>query len=125
MEALYSNVFAVVIWLAVYIYLAFCLMTIAGKLGVPNGWLAFIPIANVYLMCRMVPISGWYLLLVFVPIVNVIFAVYLWWKIAERRERPGWYGILMLVPIANLIIPGVLAFTEAHRLPGGATPHAR
>ena len=124
MEAL-SNIVSFVIYAAVYVFLAYCLMVIAGKLSVANGWLAFIPIANVYLMCKIVGISGWYLLLSFVPLVNVIFFVYLWWKIAERRERPGWYGILMLIPIANLIIPGVLAFTEAHHVPGGAAPPTR
>lgn len=126
MDVLVSNIFTLVIYVAVYIYLAYCLMAIAGKLDVPNGWLAFIPIANIYLMCKMIGLSGWYLLLGLVPFVNIVFFVYLWWKISERRERPGWYGILMLVPIANLIIPGVLAFSEAHHMPSGtATPHAR
>lgn len=144
-NAIFSNAFSLIISLAVYIYLAYCLMVIAGKLDVPNGWLAFIPVANVYLMCKIVGISGWYLLLAFAPIVGafliplnatlglivyaagflvvLVFYVYLWWKIAEQRLRPGWYGILMLVPIANLIVPGVLAFREAHPMAGGPTPH--
>ncbi|MFA6002219.1 MAG: DUF5684 domain-containing protein [Thermoleophilia bacterium] len=109
--------------LVMYVFLAFCLMTIANKLGTPRSWLAFIPIANVYLMCKMVGYSGVLVLLAFVPFVNFVFLIVLWWKIAEARDRTGWLGILMLVPIANVIVPILLAFTEHSGMPTGRSIH--
>ncbi len=40
-----------IIWLAIYAYFAFSLMTIANKTGTENSWYAWIPILNVVLMC--------------------------------------------------------------------------
>lgn len=100
-----------IISIAVYVYLAICLQTIARKTGTEHGWLAWIPIANAYLMCKVAGKSGWWLLLFFIPIVNIVFMVIVWMGIAEARDKKGWLGILMIVPIANLIIPGYLAFS--------------
>ncbi|MBI4155300.1 hypothetical protein HY498_04410 [Candidatus Woesearchaeota archaeon] len=103
--------------LGVYIYVAIALMSIAKKTNTENGWLAFIPIANIYLMTQIAGISGWYtllLLLSLVPFIGslamLIFIVFLWWKIAEAVHRPGWWGILMLIPVVNLIIIGIMAW---------------
>ena len=109
--------------LVMYFFLTFCLMVIAQKLETPNSWLAFIPIANVYLMCKMVGYSGVLVLLLLVPVVNFIFLIVLWWKIAEARDRSGWLGVLMLVPIANVIIPILLAFTESGGMHAGKPVH--
>jgi hypothetical protein len=97
-------------WIAVYIWLALCLQTIARKTAIPNAWLAWIPIANIYLMCKVGYKPGWWTILFFIPIANIVFTVLVWMKIAEIRNQPSWLGILMIVPIANLVIPGILAF---------------
>ena len=99
------------ITIAIYVYLAICLQTIARKTGTEHGWLAWIPIANAYLMCKVAGKPGWWLLLFFIPIVNIVFMVIVWMGIAEARDKKGWLGILMIVPIANLIVPGYLAFS--------------
>ncbi len=104
-----------IITIAIYVYLAVCLQTIARKTGTEHGWLAWIPIANAYLMCKVAVKPGWWLLLFFIPIVNIVFMVIVWMGIAEARDKKGWLGILMIVPIANLIVPGYLAFS------GGST----
>ena len=100
-----------IISIAIYVYLAVCLQTIARKTGTEHGWLAWIPIANAYLMCKVAGKPGWWLLLFLIPIVNIIFMVIVWMGIAEARDKKGWLGILMIVPIANLIVPGYLAFS--------------
>jgi len=102
----------VVLWIGVYIWMALCLQTIAKKTDTPNAWLAWIPIANIYLMCKVADKPGWWTFLFFIPIANIVFAVLVWMKIAEVRNRPNWLGILMIVPIANLVIPGILAFAS-------------
>ena len=45
--------FWIIFGLVVYIWMAICLQKIAEKTNTPNGWLAWIPIANIYLMCMI------------------------------------------------------------------------
>jgi hypothetical protein len=101
-----------IIMLPLYIYFALTLMTIAKKLGLKNGWFAWIPILNVILMFQCAGLSPWLFLLIFVPLANIIILIYAYMKIAERRGFESWLGILMIVPIAQLIIPGYLAWGE-------------
>lgn len=97
--------------IASYVYFAVCLQVIANKTDTKNGWLAWIPIANVYLMCKIAEKPWWWLLLCLIPIANVVFMVILWMNIAEARDKKRWLGILMIVPIANYVVPGHLAFS--------------
>lgn len=109
-----------VIGIAVYIYFAIALMAIASKLKVPNGWLAFIPIGNLYLLTQIAGVPWWSLfafVLSFIPVIGpiAILAVTIWWfwKICERLGKEGWWGIVIaLIPIANLILIGMLAWGE-------------
>jgi hypothetical protein len=91
----------------------------AKRAHTENGWLAFIPIANVYLMTQIGGVSGLWtigLLAVFVPVIGAyavgVLTVFLWWKVCEKLHRPGWWGILMLVPILNFVMMGVLAWAK-------------
>jgi len=101
-----------ILWLIIYVYMAFCLMTIAKKTNTPNGWLAWIPIANAYLMCKIAGKPGWWLILLLIPFVNIVIGIIVWMGIAKARNKPDWLGILILVPIVNIFIPGYLAFSE-------------
>ncbi|MFC1942509.1 DUF5684 domain-containing protein [Chloroflexota bacterium] len=96
----------------VYLWIAFCVQTIAKKTNTPNEWLAWIPIANAYLLCKMAGMSGWWTLAIFVPLLNIVMMIIWWWSVAEKRNKPGWLGILMIIPVLNLIVPGILAFSE-------------
>ena len=98
--------------LAVYFWLALCLYTIANKTRTPDAGLAWIPIANIYLMCKIASRSGWWTILFFIPLLNVVILIIIWMDIAKARNQSPFLGILMIVPIANLVIPGVLAFSE-------------
>jgi hypothetical protein len=55
---------ALAIGVAVYLYVAFALMTLAKKMKIERPWLAFIPVANLYLMSRMAKMHWWPVLLV-------------------------------------------------------------
>ena len=98
--------------LAVYFWLALTLHVIANKTDTHNSWLAWIPIANLYLMCKVAGRSGWWTILFFIPLVNLVLGVIIWMAIARARNQPSWMGILMIIPIVNLIILGILAFSE-------------
>ncbi len=104
-------------FLIFYVYNAICLMAIAKKTAVSNGWMAWIPILNLYLMCRVAGKSGAWILLLLLPVINIIAIVVLWMAISERCGKPGWWGILMLISPVNFIIMGVLAFSKSPVVP--------
>lgn len=114
--ALVGSIVNIVFFLVFYVYSAVCLMFLAKKTGTSNGWMAWIPILNIYLTCKVAGKSGLWMIWFFIPIVNIIalpiIAVLLWVGIAQRVGRSGWWGVLMLFPILNLIMMGVLAFSK-------------
>jgi len=118
MTATFAIIFLLAI-VAVYIYSALALMAIAKKTNAKNAWLAWIPIANVYLMIMIAGFPWWAifaLLLPFIPVIGNLAlmagAAWCWWKISEKRSRPGWFGILMIIPFVNFIILGILAWKD-------------
>jgi hypothetical protein len=81
--------------------------------------MAWIPIANLYLVTQMAKLNGlWTLILLawFIPAVGglIVAGVGIWmfWRIAERIKMPGWTSLLLIVPIVNLIILGIYAWKK-------------
>lgn len=112
-------IFMFFVGLGLYIYTSLALMTIAKKTKTKNAWLAWIPIANVYLMIKVARLPGLWtlsLLLYFLPLVGPLaflgLMVWWWWRIAERRNFPGALSLLIAIPIANLIVVGVIAWAK-------------
>jgi len=97
---------------AMYVYFALAIQTIANKTATPNAWLAWIPIANAFLMLAIAKKPMWWFILFLVPVLNIVMAVLVWMAIAEARQKPNWWGILAIVPIANLVVPGYLAWAD-------------
>ena len=95
-----------------YVYVALALQTIAQKTNTANGWLAWIPIANIILMLEIAKKPIWWIILFFIPLVNLIMSIIVWMGIAEARRKPSWWGILFIIPVVNLIVPGYLAWSD-------------
>lgn len=106
------GIFPMIIGIGFYVYLALALQTIAKKTNTANGWFAWIPIINVFLMLAIAGKSGWLFLLLLIPFINIVILIIVWMGIAKARNKPEWLGILMIVPVANLIIPGILAWSD-------------
>lgn len=104
--------FFLVIGLAFYVYFALALQTIADKTNIPNTWLAWIPIANIFLMLSVAKKPMWWLILFLIPVVNIVINIIVWMAIAEARGKPNWWGILTIVPAVNIVVPGVLAWAD-------------
>lgn len=98
--------------IGMYVVSAVSLMTIADKTRTPNSWWAWIPILNIVLMLQIAGLELWYIVLCFVPCVNVAVFVYMWWKIAEKRNKPGAIALLMFVPLINFFVPLYIAFAD-------------
>ncbi|MFC2021574.1 DUF5684 domain-containing protein [Chloroflexota bacterium] len=41
----------------------------------PNPWLAWVPIASIYPMCKVANKLGWWTILFFIPLVNIVFGI--------------------------------------------------
>ena len=89
---------------------------IAYKSEHPWSWLAFIPIANLWLMCDMADVPAWYILLFGIPIVGFGVYVYVWSRIAENTNKPPVLAILMLIPFVNVGAAWYMAFYEPGKL---------
>lgn len=103
---------AAFIIIIIYVYLSLCLYLIAKKAGVKNAWLGWVPVANVFLMCAISKISYWWLLALFVPFLNILVMLYIWYKITMSLGKPGWLAILLIVPVVHYIVMGYLAFSK-------------
>lgn len=108
-----------VLVIAMYVIMALALSTIGKKVGATEpSWMAWVPLLNIYYMVRVAGEEAWKLILLFVPVVNFLYGIYLWMKISERRGFASWYGILMILPVLNFVMPLYLAYGE----PKGAAP---
>lgn len=104
--------FAMVIVIAIYVYSAICVMKMSKKTGTPNAWMAWIPILNIVLLIQIAKKPLWWIILFFIPFVNIVMTVLVWMGVAESLKKPQWIGIVMLIPVANLVAMGYLAFSS-------------
>ncbi len=110
------------IGIALYVYYAWAWMTIAKKLKYEKAWLAWIPIANLFLIPILAEKDWPWGFIFIVPIANIVFYIMWTWKIFEKRKYPGWLSLVILLSfipmlsaiagIANLVIVGLVAWKD-------------
>jgi hypothetical protein len=98
--------------LAMYVYMALALQTIATKTNTENPWLAWIPIINLVLLLNIAKKPIWWFILFLIPLVGIVVAIIVWMGVAEARGKPNWWGILLIVPLVGIIVPGYLAWSD-------------
>jgi uncharacterized protein DUF5684 len=99
-----------ILQLAIGILMLVSLWKVFVKAGQP-GWAIFIPFYNQYVLLKIAEKPGWWLILLFIPIVNVIVGIILSIAIAEKFSKSMGYGIgLAFLPF--IFFP-MLAFGEA------------
>ena len=98
------------------VYLAFIAFVIAGwwmlfaKAGRP-GWGVIIPIYNAYLMCKIAGRPGWWLILFFIPFVNIVIGIMVAIDIAKAFGKDALYGVGLA--ILGFIFAPILGFGAA------------
>jgi len=105
-------VFMLVFLVAMYVYCALAIQTIAQKTHTENPWLAWIPIINIVLLLNIAKKPVWWIILFLIPLVGIVIAVLVWMAVAEARNKPNWWGILIIIPGVGLIVPGYLAWSD-------------
>jgi hypothetical protein len=106
-----------IVWLAFVVVLLVAAWKVFAKAGRP-GWASLIPIYNTITMLQITGRSGWWVLGLCVPFLNIFVAIRLVFELAKVFGRGvGFgFGLLFLFPIFVLI----LAFGDAQYVgPGG------
>lgn len=98
------------------ICLIICVATLAGmwkvfvKAGKP-GWAIFVPFYNTYCLFQMSFGNGWLFLLCFVPCVNIVIQIMMYFKLAKAFGKDIAYGFGLL--FLNAIFMMILGFGDA------------
>jgi hypothetical protein len=100
------------ILLLVWLLVCYCLKRICLKCGSEPGILIWIPILNIIPMLNAAGLSGWLIILFFIPLVNFITGLVMWAKICQARGKSAWLVIMIFIPILNLLFIPYLAFSE-------------
>ncbi len=101
---LMGPLFVLTMGLVMWLVISVPIMAMARRVGHDMPWLAFIPIAQLWLLIDIAGRDWWFLLLMFVPVVNLGVLVWIGMGLADTFNQPQWLGILMLVPLVNLAV---------------------
>jgi len=96
-----------------FLYILSCNLVIADRLGASNPILQLIPVVNIFHLCWCADLPMWMGVLAFIPLVNIVFIVYLYCRISNHLDKPTWLGVFILVPLANTFLLGYLVSTES------------
>ena len=110
MEAQSYQTIALISVLIGYIVIAYPLYVMGQKTDSDHAWFAFVPILNAVLLLEIAGKDLWWIILFFIPCINIIVSVIVWMAVAEAMEKPAWVGALIIVPFVDLAIPFYLAF---------------
>lgn len=116
-----ASVFTGMSAMASIISLSVCIVSIVSiwmifEKAAEPGWKCLIPIYNLYIFFKITWLNGWYFLLMFIPIVNLIIGIVTSVKLAKVFDKDGWFavGLIFLGPLFYLI----LAFDKSKYIAG-------
>jgi hypothetical protein len=76
----------------------------AVKTNTLNPWFAWIPIANILLMCKIAGKPDWWGFLFFIPVANIVIALIVWIGVAKKLNVRSWLSGLMFFPFLIYMI---------------------
>src|ERR1700757_3098606 len=93
-------------WFAFVILMIAALWKVFTKAGQP-GWAAIVPILNTYFLCKIAGRPGWWVILMFIPFLNLIIWIILCIDVAKSFGKGAGFGIgLLLLPFVFFLILG-------------------
>ena len=113
------GLFVVCIYLVVIIAIVAGLWKVFEKAGQP-GWAAIIPIYNLYVLTQIAGKPWWWLLLCFIPLVNVVIFFLLSMAVAANFGKDVAFAVGLF--FLGFIFYPILGFGSAVYKPTSATP---
>jgi hypothetical protein len=89
------------VWLAVIVLFIAALWKVFTKAGHP-GWAAIVPIYNAYILVKIAGRPGWWLLMLFIPFVNLVFSILLSIDIAKAFGQSAAWGVILLFLLCGI-----------------------
>jgi hypothetical protein len=100
----------VIIYVAILGLILASIWTIFAKAGKP-GWAALIPIYNLIVLLEIVGKPWWWLLLMVIPLVNVVFAVWTYNLLSKSFGKSEGFTVGLIL-LSFIFLP-ILAFGDA------------
>jgi hypothetical protein len=103
----------IIVWLAFVVFIIAAMWKVFEKAGQP-GWAAIIPIYNVYIMTKIGGKPGWWVILLLIPLVNLIFIIWIYNMVSKSfgKEEGFTIGLLLL----GIVFWPILGFGSAKYL---------
>lgn len=103
-----------VMCLALYVFTSWAYMAIANRLKEENAWFAWVPVLNLVLIAKLGDVNPLHLLLLIIPGVNIIYAIYFSivtsMRMTEKLGLDKYLGLLIFIPVVQLFFLGYLAW---------------
>lgn len=105
MQDTLAGIFGVFIGLAIGVIMIAAMWRVYSKAGEP-GWAAIIPIYNIIVLFKIVGRPLWWIILLFIPLVNFVIMIMLYLDIAKSYGKGAGFGLglIFLAPIFWLIL---------------------
>jgi len=100
----------ILIVLAVIVFYVVAYWKIFAKAGEP-GWGAIVPIYNLYLLCKIAGRPEWWVILFFIPLVNIVIALIIAMDLAKVFSKSSGFGIGLWL-LSFVFVP-ILGFGSA------------
>ncbi|MDZ4822654.1 MAG: DUF5684 domain-containing protein [Flavobacteriales bacterium] len=109
----------IIIWLAVLVLYVAAWWKIFEKAGQP-GWAAIIPIYNYYIITRIIGKPGWWVVMMFLPLANIIFLIWALNLLSKSfgKDEAFTVGLVLL----GIVFVPILGFGEAQYVGQSARP---
>ena len=104
------GVVGMLIYLALAVLMVVSYWKIYAKAGKP-GWAAIIPIYNIIVLLEIVKRPIWWIVLLFIPIVNFVICIMLIIDLVKAFGKPGSHAIVAI--FFGIIYFPYLAFSDA------------
>src|SRR5438874_10034069 len=101
---------SIIFGLIIALLLIVAMWKVFTKAGQP-GWACIIPIYNLYIWCKIVGRPGWWVILMFIPIVNFVILIILSIDMAKSFGKGAGFGIGLA--FLGIIFMPILAFGSA------------
>jgi Ca2+/Na+ antiporter len=92
---------ALLFWLAVVLVFIIGGWKVFEKAGQP-GWAVLVPIYNVYVILRIAGRPGWWLLLYFIPLVNLVIGIIVAIDVAKAFGQSPVFGFFLLFLLCSI-----------------------
>ncbi|HUT64885.1 MAG TPA: DUF5684 domain-containing protein [Spirochaetota bacterium] len=106
---------ALVFYIALYVVQALSLFKLAEKANVRNSWVSFIPVLQTIVFLHIIDKSGWCILLLLIPGVNIVLVII--WAVKFYLAfdlKAGLIVLSIIIPIAGMVVTLVMAFSERY-----------